>query len=81
MFRALAEGRINRSYIEKIRKASTNCSSDRTVFTNPAGITIRKGVRQDDPLSLKLFNVCLEISRQVNLKNGKSINGDQRNHS
>lgn len=49
-----------RNYIEVVNEANKGGATD-ICFPNPVRKLIEKGVRQGDPLSPKLFTVCLKI--------------------
>lgn len=63
------------------KEANKGRSTNTILFTNPLQIPVGKGVRQVDPLSPKLFSVCLEmVFHKLNCERGLNVNGVWLNH-
>ena len=66
---------IHLPYIHLLKNIYTNCTSTVALNENKTQFEIRKGVRQGDTISPKLFTSCLEIFHGINWS-GKGINID-----
>ncbi|XP_039401865.1 uncharacterized protein LOC120408711 [Mauremys reevesii] len=79
--KALAEKGINTNYITLLKEANSNCTTDITLFDIPLRIPVKKGVKQGNMVSLKLFTGCLKmVMGWMNWKGGININGQQLSH-
>ena len=57
---ALRHQHIHKKYICTLLNANTNCSMSIQLFYQPINIPIRRGIRQGDTISPKLFIAALE---------------------
>lgn len=82
IWESLKEQGINRCYIDILREVYENCSARVQLETLGDEFTIKRGVRQGDPVSPKLFSAVLEnIFRQLNWQNmGLNIDGRRLHH-
>ena len=81
VLQSLAEQGVQREYIELLRNANTNCTTEVTLFANPISIPVGKGVKQGDTISPKLFSACLEmVMRKMNWRRGLKIDGEYLTH-
>jgi ribonuclease HII len=79
---SLEEQGVEPTYISLLANIYTNCTSHVQLHKESKPINIKKGVRQGDTISPKLFTSCLEnIFRSLNWEeNGIQINGEYLNH-
>jgi len=79
---ALQQQGVESTYINLLRDVYTNCTTTVTLHKESAKINIKKGVRQGDTISHKLFTACLEsIFRSLQWDSmGVNINGEKLNH-
>lgn len=79
---ALKEQDINPSYIKVIKDIYTGSTTTVKLHKESNKIPIRKGVRQGDTISPKLFTACLEhIFKDINWEDkGINVNGEKLNH-
>ncbi|PIK54411.1 endonuclease-reverse transcriptase [Apostichopus japonicus] len=79
---ALIEQEINPNYIKVIKDIYTGSTTTVKLHKESNKIPIRKGVRQGDTISPKLFTACLEhIFKDINWEDkGISVNGEKFNH-
>ena len=76
ILRSLKNQGIELPYIHLLKNIYTNCTSTVALYRNKTQFEIRKGVRQGDTISPKLFTSCLEeIFHGINWS-GKGINID-----
>ena len=74
---ALISQNINKTYVETLKFIYSNATSTFKLHNNSNKVPIRKGVRQGDTISPKLFTAVLEdIFRNLNWEDkGINING------
>ncbi|KAH7704683.1 reverse transcriptase [Aphelenchoides avenae] len=85
VWNALDEQGVDPRYVRLLEEANVDCSTDITLFDDPVRIPIRRGVRQGDTISPKLFTAALESTfRELNWeadgRAGVSIDGKRITH-
>ncbi|KAH7693024.1 protein F43G9.7, partial [Aphelenchoides avenae] len=85
VWNALEEQGVDPRYVSLLEETNTGCTTDITLFRDPIRIPVRRGVRQGDTISPKLFTAALEsIFRGMNWdgdkRAGVSIDGRRLNH-
>ncbi len=72
---------IEAQYINLLKEANSNCTTDIKLLPTPVTIPVGKGVKQGDTISPKLFTACLEmVLRDIDWDGGININGELLNH-
>lgn len=79
---ALAKQGIHQKYLKTLLNTNRGCSTQIRLFYKDLNIPIRRGVRQGDTISPKLFTAALEdVFRQLDWdKCGISIDGEKLSH-
>ncbi|KAH7699433.1 protein F43G9.7 [Aphelenchoides avenae] len=85
VWNALDEQGVDPRYVRLLEEANEGCTTDITLFDDPVRIPIRRGVRQGDTISPKLFTAALESTfRELNWeadgRAGVSIDGKRITH-
>ena len=82
VLQAILEQGVNPSYVVLLKEISTDNTTQITLFHEPIKIPVRKGVRQGDTISPKLFTACLEsrFRRLDWADSGILIDGRRLNH-
>ena len=79
ILQSLVSQGIELTYIHLLRDIYSNCTSTATLGENSIEINIKRGVRQGDTISPKLFTACLEqVFCNIDWKD-KGINVDGKN--
>ena len=79
---ALISQNINKTYVETLKFIYSNATSTFKLHNNSNKVPIRRGVRQGDTISPKLFTAVLEgIFKNLNWEDkGININGRRLTH-
>ena len=82
IFKALQRHGIEEPYLSLLKSIYTNATATLHINDDPVTVNIRKGVRQDDPISSKLFSVGLEeiLQRLDWSEKGIKVNGEYLSH-
>ncbi|KHN80360.1 Retrovirus-related Pol polyprotein from type-1 retrotransposable element R2, partial [Toxocara canis] len=81
VLQALVDQGISSEYASLLKEANSGRSTEITLFDRAVRIPLRRGVKQGDIISPKLFTACLEmVKRKIKWKGGIIIDGEKLNH-
>lgn len=82
IWEALTQQGVDEEYVELLYDIYSKCSAKIRMERDGSEFPVRKGVRQGDPLSPKIFSAVLEmVFRKINWeKQGIKINGEYLSH-